>query len=748
MRFNRLFHIGFLSALAVTSVACAETEAPTVGGDLAEQELPLMSPEPGAAWRLASLPFVRVTVVDPATGQQRQRFELGQGPDCTVTHAAVGEAIRSTYTCRVSGGAWSDLDVVAEVDYLEGKWGTDAFVRVTSLPACVAIESLGLEVRLPDTQAREHVLYSSYSGGHVVHEPATAAGGPTLGRRDQSVQAIPYWADDGSALLVWAADPTGESPKDIVGRPIPGSPATLAIGWEANAPNAHLGGQGYEVPFPVRVTRHKGDWFDAAKLYRSWLEAEATGPGQILEMGPIAERSDVSRFVKELDLIGVSNTQWYQGTAADQKALRALARLPGHFGADDVVYMMWGTNDPADPYGGNGTYLTWPTLASDTAALLSAGVRTLIYTMPQVFSASNPALAETGAWQHLAEQRNGQPLLFEDTVTADPSSDFWVLFYEQLAAAHASTFSGARGFYTDNPYYIADDFDRPSGAPLGMTQSSYTGLCDMNRAMRDGGKRAGGEFMTVHESGTERLIRCSDMEGAGGQFTQIYAPFHTANMPADHVPFFQAVYSGYALMMLGDPRFGPLTIANGLWGDTFVESFENVGRALATTTAMGGVPSWGELLLNKGLLTAEWTEQELLGQDPEVVIAPLIAHVTQLIAAREAARPWLVYGEMLRDPAIGGDRTVMNLRGPYQPFDREQYDVPKVATGAFRADSGTVRIIAANGGRDAASTTLDLSRVGLGGVTSLTDSISGVSITVKHGRASFTVPAGAVYVLR
>lgn len=714
--------------------------------------LDVLAPSGGAAWKLAGLPLVRLTVVDPNSGLNGHTFMLEAGPACALTHTSSGGTVTSRYDCNVSGGPWSALHVVADVMYRDGPWGTDANVSLVSLPVLAAVAGLGLEIRLLDTAEREHVVYTSYSGGYQIDEPATAAGGPTPMRMDQSVQAIPYWADDGSALLVWAADPSGEEPKDIVGRPLPGSPATLALGWDAIAPDSHVGGRPFAVPFPIRFTRHGGDWYDAAKLYRAWLETEATDQGEILELGRIEQRADVSRFVKELDLIGVNNTMWYQGTPAHQQNLRSLARLPDPLGADDVMYMFWGTSDPADPYGRPGTWLPYKTLPSDTAVLLGTGVRSMLYTMPQVWSDQNPALAETGAWQHLSEDRTGQPLRFPwdppDVVYGDTASTFWTTFFEQLAAGHASTFSGVHGFYTDNPYAITDDFVRPSGSPLGFTKSAYTGLCEINRAIRRGGTAGGGEFMTIHESGTERLIRCTDMEAASGLLTRIYAPFYTADLPrAFFVPFFQAVFGGYTMLASGDVRFGTSTLAYGLWGNTLVESFENMARAQAASFALGSMATWSELYLSSGILTPEWTSKELLGGDPAVIVAPFVSHVAALIRARDRARPWLAHGEMLRDPAVGGDRVTMRLLSPYPPHSPEPYDMPKVATGAFRAADTTVRIVAANGGRDAAVVVLDLAKVGLATATLLTDPIASVSFSGSKGTFSITVPASAAWVL-
>lgn len=678
-------------------------------------------------------PTIAASLLRAADGAHETRFLIdARTPGCQTRIRTIPGGIRQVFSCPVDDQRLGKFTLEAELDLLapgaEGSW--DLHARITKLPAALAVASLGVEFELPDAAGKQYVLVPTFSGAEFEEPAATIpATRPLDTTVANSVQATAYYTEGGSGILLFARDPAATKPKHLryaSGRNQQGTPA-LQLAFEYYVPNPHLGGWPAATPVTTSLLPYAFDpakesgWFRAAKLYRSWAELHARGPGQILERGRLETRSDVPPWMRELDLFVWELYGWYPEKATVKDPLLHLRRLKSRLGAKSVLVGLWFWSDRKIPFGRFGSWLPLASTVSQIKALLPDDIRFTGYTLPAGFDVLNPLLYDLLLFRFIVTDRAGKPhttqgihdgkpmlLVNMDVAEAGVADYFWLL------GNYHSQYSGVAGFYFDWPVSVGQlDFARTSG-DLGITESAYKGYVNILRAAKAGAAKAGRDFVQYHEAAFEWLISTASAgQGAVGVLGRAY-PGETRTRG---VPFFQAVYGGYTSFWFADERFGPqiLTIEPDTYGDM---AKRNMSRVLAEGFTWGSVLNSSEIALGDGKLFFELAA-------PEPLKGALAHHantLTNLIALRRLARPWLVYGEMLASPVAGGDLVDMTIKIPFGlQLSKETFRKPAVPATAWRAKDGSIRIVAANGGPSAAAVLLDLTRLGLPGSSGLVD---------------------------
>lgn len=684
----------------------------------------------GAAAALGRGPTISVRLLRAADGSGAARFLIDRRtPGCVHRVAPINGGHRHHYRCSFTDPALGSFKLDAELDVLGRNGQYDLLARITGVPSALAVSSLGIELELRDVRGVQSLLIPVFSGGEFV-EPATTI--PPKSPIDtsvaHSVQATAYYGDDGSGLLLFVLDPAATKPKHYFassGRSLAGQPVTR-FAFEFYLPNTHLGGRQAATPVAMRIVPYSYDptlgpgWYTAAKLYRAWVEASTRRPGGILERGPLETRSDVPTWMREIDLFNHDRYGWYPGHATVPNPLFALRRYKTELGAKHMLVGLWFWNDACTPLGRHGSWLPLAGTVQQVRALLADSIRFAGYTFAS-FDVLYPNFLPLGFDKHAVQDRNGNPktyfilskgqkntLWFMDV--ASPAMAEW---FEILGRFHAS-FSGISAFYFDFPATVEnEDFHRPSG-DLGISEDAYRGYGEMMRRARKGGLSVGREFSAYHEAAYEWLIRSTPTgEGPNGVVGRAYP----GEARTRGVPFFQSVYSGYSLFWPADELYGPayLTFLPDAYGDP---RKSNMSRLLAEGFTWGHILNSSDFALKDGKLFWEAKVAEPLHS--------MLQHhkklLGNLIALRRLARPWLVYGEMMQSPVAGGDSVDMTIQVLFgAKLSNETFRKLAVPTTAWRAKDGSLRLVAANGGRTAAAVDLDLRRVGLTGAWHLAD---------------------------
>lgn len=676
-------------------------------------------------------PTIAVTVLKAADGSGKTRLRIDPlTPGCNVTAERTTGGTRYKFACSFDIQALGKFDLEAELDLLDlqADGSYNLLARVTKVPPALAVSSLGIEVEMPDFRGTQTLFVPVFSGAEFV-EPATTipADRPLDTGVSHSVQVTAYYTSSGTGFMMMTRDPEGTKPKHYLassGKDRFGRDA-VRFGFDFYMPNTHVGGRPAATPVLTSVVPCSFDpatttgWFVVAKRYRKWLEDNASKPGMILEQGLLEGREDVPKWAKEIDLFNHERFGWFPQDSKVKDPLFTLRKYKTVIGAENVLTGIWFWNDRCNDLGRQGSWLPLPETSSQFRTLLAEGFRFAGYTFPWM-DVKNPVFRLLGFDQHALQKRNGDPetmfVLGKELQTLwmlDPASRHTQDWYEVLGNYHAR-FSGLSALYTDFPATVGfEDFRRPSG-DLGITEASYKGYIQLMRRAQKGGRDAGRDMAGYHESAYEWLIRCTPTgEGATGVIGRAYQK----DTNTRGVPFFQAVYSGYTQFWPADELLGPamVTLVPDAYGDA---DQSNMSRLLCEGFTWGNILNTSDYALADGKIFWEAPRGEKLRRSFEHHRDVL----KELVALRRMARPWMVYGEMLNSPVARGDEIDMTIRIPFGlSISTETFRKLVVPASAWRAKDGTIRLVAANGGRTKAGVTVNLSRIGLGSAWKLVD---------------------------
>ncbi len=704
----------------------------------------------GAAWRALRGPSLSLKVLKATDGSSEARFLLDRStPGVRWRVRRIHHGLRHFLTANFSTPALGAFRVQAEVDVLGPRFYPvcwDLTARVKTSRQDLAVSALGFEFKFKDMPGEQALLIPVFSGGEFV-EPADSipVDKPVDTFVGNSMQVTAYYGDDGTGMMMFAKDPRGTTPKHFVyasGRSGQPEIKTITAAMEYVLPNSNVGGKVARTLAPTRIClysyprRRMAGWYPAAKFYRKWLQAHAHGEGGILEKGRLETRRDVPTWMKKLDVLVTEQYGWFPTFSVPDPLLN-LVRLKAKFGAENMMVSLFFWRDLTSLLGLDGSYYPLPATTSQVQRLLKLGVRTMGYTNPGLFDIRNPFYLPKGLNTEVIEDRNGQSVLFGSTVLMDMSSKKLQEHWESLGKFH-STASAMSGFFCDAPAHAGmADWRRPAGQPVGVTESSYLGYKEVMAQIQHGAHEAKREMALSHEAAFEWLIPVASFgEGPVGIIGRAFKD----EARTRGVPFFQTVYSGYTLFWPAEEGLGweTLIFVPDAFGDLTKHA---ISRLLAEGFTWGGIPNHSELVLNQGLL---YFELPL----PPVILAAFIHHgefLKKLIQLRRAARPWMVFGEMLNSPVSGGDMVDVIVKRPFDnAFVDQTFRKPAAPTTAWRAKDGSIRLVAANGGVAPATVELDLRRIGLWRASAVQDVQTKQVFRMdrRTRKISVTVPGG------
>lgn len=674
----------------------------------------------GHAWRSLRGPSLSFTVLVAADQSNETRFRLDQDtPNVRYRVRFAGNALRHHFEATLSAPGLGSFDVSAEVDVCCLRiqpLSFDLDARVEVARQDLAVSRIGFEVTHEDMPGEQAWLVPVFSGGEFV-EPfdSIPLAEPVDTGIGNSMQVHAYYSQDGSGLMMFALDPRGTTPKRFTytsGRE--GSPEikTVRATMDYVLPNANQGGLRAATLAKTRIAYYQYDacsmpgWYPAAKIYRDWLECNACGDGEILAQGRLETRRDTPEWMRNVDLLVNEQFGWYPDLSLVPDPLLNLVRLKNDLQADNVVAALFFWWNRTSPLGLAGSYYPLPQTVAQVTALEAFGIRTIGYTNPGVFDTANPFYTSKNIATEVVETLGGAPLFLGPEVSVDLTSPVIADHWQELGAYHAST-SSMSGFFCDAPAQAGiPDWRRPTGKDAGVTEESYLGYKDLLARMQRGAKSVNRDFVNSHEAAFEWLIPVANFgQGAVGVIGRAYKD----EARTRGVPFFQTVYSGYTLFWPAEEGLGWQTIL--FTPDPFGDLTKNaISRLMAEGVTWGGIPNHSEFVLYTGLI---YNELPL----PQPILAAFVHHgnlTRNCIALRKRARPWLVFGEMLNSPAVGGDMVDVIVKRPFDfVFFDQTFHKFAVPTQAYRAKNGSVRVISVNGGTTAASVDLDMRRTGV-----------------------------------
>ena len=545
------------------------------------------------------------------------------------------------------------LTVTATQSAADGAFVTRFWVKLDGPKATLRLRVLPdspaalWQVRFPNlrlaqlsvTGADDHVFYPR-GPGEVVRDPwqTGAQHGGRYPSGWSTMQYLAHW-DPRGGLYVGVEDPVA-STKDVNFTAAEGR-GSLRFGCDWPVPDMGQQGVGWAQPGQVTLELFRGDWYDAALLYRRWAEAEAewwparvqakATPYAVNDLAVWAQASGhpyepedvVARMRRYTEWLGVpSGVHWYNW----------------HEIPFDVQYPHYNPSKPRVDEG--------------TREMRANDVYVMPYINARLWDIGTDDF-ETVARPAATQQQNGEPYIETYGSGAElapmcPATDLWQNKVREIVEWLQHDI-GVNGVYLDQVAAAAPvlcmnpDHGHPLGGGSWWNEQGYWPLLEKVRATMPPGA-----FLTTECNGEPFM-----------QYFDGYLTWHWQYNGA--VPAFSAVYADQ-IFMFGRAYRG---------GDT---------RDLADRMKTAQALVFGEQL--------GWI-------DTGIVDRPAGAFFRDCVRLRSALTPFLSGGRMLRPPALIGD--IPEVTADWQWVGNWPVTTAALQVGAWRSrDRAESVIIVAN----------------------------------------------------
>lgn len=471
-------------------------------------------------------------------------------------------------------------------------------------------------------------------------------------------------------------------------------------------------GSTYSTPYPIAFGVFNGNWYDAAQIYRNWLQTEANGLGEILEKGKLEFRADVPQWFKELALISVGflPNQFTNPTVINNYVTK-WASIKNFYDLQnsDFYVFHWGWHTP-DSLG------FYQPLAGINNLFQSLRNQN-IYTGVRILSFSYASTAGSTCGD---PTQNAATLITGQIDNFGVSNNIHLNPFTPFASCYMNDFvqnrllpTGAVSFFYDNPYFGDVSYNPAHGNPLGQGGSwLYDSIVSRMTAVRQQAKLIEPRFFTAHEASFEGFIRASDIAGSGYTFTA--SSFVKPTNLADEVriPLQSALYHDYTLLH----NANEFSYYLHLFGNGVILNLEDIDFATALGFVQGRQLNTDEPYLP----TDNFANYELLntGSPPLLAGFPQLAQIIvnhanflkQMVDYKKtpSIRKYLTYGQFLRPLNISVPQTTKVFgAGPLAPGE-PNYPVPapRVLNGVYRANDGKIGLVFTN--HESAAATFNL----------------------------------------
>ncbi len=476
-----------------------------------------------------------------------------------------------------------------------------------------------------------------------------------------AMQFVAAWDGERQGGLYVATHDPHANRKDIV---VAGAPAAPAVEWTFDHPLPDMGKPrtSYRLDGTATWQLFRGDWFDAAVIYRDWVREHASWYPQLGAEG----RHDTPAWMRELSV-------WALGGGAPQSCVNAVKEFKAFL---DVPTGFHWYNWHAIPFDNDYPHY-FPTkdgFVAGVRELQAAGVFVMPYINGRLWDTRDRKAADfefsSVARAAATKQESGEPYAEsygskeEDgsRVKLAPMCAATQLWHEKVRSivARLQGECGTDAVYIDQVAAASPPlcFDASHGHPIGGGHWWVDGYGEMLRAMRQ--RMPAGRMLTT-ECNAEPYMRWFDG----------YLTWHWQH--DGQVPAFPAVYGG-AIQMFGRAYRGGAT------------------KDLALRMKAAQQLVYGEQIgwINPGVVR----EKENA------------AFLRQIVHLRHRLRRYFHAGEMARPPRLVGD--IPRVRADWQWSGEWWVHTDAVLTGAWRLPrDGTAVLMFANVGDDAIDATLE-----------------------------------------
>ncbi|MBD3174076.1 MAG: hypothetical protein GF320_02760 [Armatimonadia bacterium] len=607
---------------------------------LASEELALIVSRTGQGVALSSL-------FDPAEGREmtsraqplwNATLRLASGEELEIASDegfARSSASVAGQTARLqwSGHEVEGLEARMRLRLTGPRLTSQLEVDVPPEVALVSVTPLDLHLGALGDASDDAFVYPMVSGGLV--EDPLGKGVRHAGRYPSGWTPLPlaaYYDPDGGLYVAW--HDAVASTKEILTETT-GDQARIRMTYPAQ--NAGVPGKGFRQPGEVVIELMRGDWYDVARTYRAWAQAEA-------DWWPNDAERRTPEWMEEIAV-------WAQTSGGPEEVVGPVKEFAEYMGVPTAVHWYNWHQIPFDveyPH----YFPTKPGVREGVAELQAAGVRVMPYINGRLWDTALDDFQSEGI--HAAtKDEEGNPYIEEYGSGAKlapmcPTQDLWQDTVREIVLRLCGEV-GVDGVYIDQVAAAQPRlcYDASHGHPLaGGAWWNTRGYWPMLTELRQRLRELPGEKMITTECNAEPYSHLFD-----GYLTWHFQ-YH------NQIPLFAAIYGGR--VQLFGRAFG---------GDS-------MARRLKAAEAL----VWGEQL--------GWAPPSII-DDP--LAGPMLRRCARM---RHALQPFLAVGDMAHPPRVTGQ--IPRVTSDWQWHGEWVREDSVLQHGAWRDGEGRLVVIFAN----------------------------------------------------
>ncbi len=448
-----------------------------------------------------------------------------------------------------------------------------------------------------------------------------------------------YDADCG--LYVAAHDPFA-STKDLKVGVSNGLSLDTSIGWPA--PDSGVPGNDWQCPGEAVLRAFRGDWFDAAQVYRKWAAKEA----EWWPEGDNRGRTDTPRWFQDIAV-------WAQTGGNPEQVVKPVKKFAEYMGVPTGLHWYnWHVVPFDNDYPHYFPYKKG--VPEGVKALQEAGVRVMPYINGRLWDTDLDDF-KNNAIRFCTKDEKGQPYIEvygsgQKLSPMCPTTKLWQRTVQDIVLRLVSPEVGVDAVYIDQIAAATPRlcFDRTHGHPLGgghwwNTAGYWPMLTELQRKL----SQLYPEKALTTECNAEPYVHVFDG----------YLTWHFQYQ--NQIPLFAAVYGGKIQLF-----------SRAYQGDSW--------KGLAMRMKTGQALVFGEQL--------GWINPSMISD------AEAAAFLRRMARLRYALRDYLARGEMARPPALKGN--IPTVTADWQWWGKRLVTTPAILSGAWRAKDRRLALIFVN----------------------------------------------------
>jgi hypothetical protein len=398
------------------------------------------------------------------------------------------------------------------------EWKLNAESEMTRYSFWSGSITLGIE----EDGGQDHFLLNPVVG-YLTKNPATTLPPPEtpfdcLIRSVAQVTA--FYDAKGNGLYVAGADGTGDYANNFR---FSGDGQRTRITFDHYSEDTLNPARDFSMPYPVKIGRFRGDWYDAADRYRTWLEGT-----EIASRGPLHSREDIPESVKEIQqviVLGPLENYFFPGGF---DLAGRIEDYRNHYGLERVRVMQFSPVWAEGNELGVGKYDIDSAWLPNLQVMKEAGSTLDLYMLDNYFHQSHPSYLAEGWDLTTLRDPAGEALSQSPPgpdpgpyALIDPSTDKWLQHMDDLGEALGQ--EGVGGMYLDNffPERGEHCFSVDHGHLPGFGSYLTRGFSETFSRLRAAARKHVPDFITTTEVTFEGYLRDTDMMLAVSEQTDL-----------------------------------------------------------------------------------------------------------------------------------------------------------------------------------------------------------------------------------